>query len=163
MSSPSVVPPPRARERLAALSRRADAVLFAGDGEPEPPAALAARIDRLAASGAIEGDDYSVGGGVARLEAAWATLLGKEAAVWLPTGTLANHLAVRRRCTAAPRAVVPAESHLFQDEGDALQRLGGIAVVPLALGRACFNVEELRASLDAAEHGRVLNPAGAVV
>ena len=58
---------------------------------------------------------------------------------------------------------MPAESHLFQDEGDTLQRLSSIAVVPLAPGRACFTVEELRASLDAAERGRVLNPVGAVV
>lgn len=151
------------RERLAVLSRRADAVLFAGDGEPEPPEALAARLVRLAAVGAIEADDYSVGGSVARLEERWADLLGKEAAVWLPTGTLANHLAVRRPCGARPRVIVPEESHLFQDEGDALQRLSGIAVVPLAPGRACFTVEELRAALEAAERGRVLNPVGAVV
>ena len=154
------------RERLVALTARADAVLFAGDGEPEPPEALAARIARLAAAGAIEGDDYSVGGSVARLEERWAALLGKEAAVWLPTGTLANHLAVRRLLEArprAPRVLVPAESHLFQDEGDALQRLSGIAVVPLAPGRACFTLEELQAAFDAAERGRVLNPVGAVV
>ena len=149
------------------LSSRTDVVLFAGDGEPEPPEALAARIARLAAAGAIDGDDYSVGGSVARLEAAWAALLGKEAAVWLPTGTLANHLAVRRLCSAAqrmaPRVIVPTESHLFQDEGDALQRLSGIAVVPLAPRRACFTIEELREGLDAAERGRVLNPVGAIV
>jgi threonine aldolase len=154
------------RERLAALSRRDDAVLFAGDGIPEPPEALAARIAGLAAAGAIEADDYSLGGSVARLEERWAALLGKEGAVWLPTGTLANHLAVRRLLEARPRlprVVVPAESHLFQDEGDALQRLSGISVVPLAPGRACFTIEELAAAFDEAERGRVLNPVGAVV
>ncbi len=62
------------RERLAVVARRADAVLFAGDGEPEPPEALAARIARLAAAGAIEADDYSIGGSVARLERRWADL-----------------------------------------------------------------------------------------
>lgn len=151
---------------MAALTARPDAVLFAGDGEPELPEALAARISRLAAAGAVEGDDYSLGGSVTRLEERWAALLGKEAAVWLPTGTLANHLAVRRLLEARPRApriVVPAESHLFQDEGDGLQRLSGIAVVPLAPGRACFNVAELVAAFDAAEGGRVLSPVGAVV
>jgi threonine aldolase len=155
--------PATAREQLAALARRADTVLFTGDGEPEPPETLAARIARLADAGAIEADDYSLGGSVARLEERWAALLGKEAAVWLPTGTLANQLAVRRLCRTHPRVVVPEESHLFQDEGDALQRLSGIAVVPLAPGRACFTVDELAAALDAAERGRVLNPAGAVV
>ena len=133
---------------------------------PNRPQTLAERIARLAAAGAIEDDDYSRGGSVARLEAAWAALLGKEAAVWLPTGTLANHLAVRRFCAAAPRTaprvIVPAESHLFQDEGDALQRLSSIAVVPLAAGRPVHG-QELRAALDAAERRRVLSPAGVVV
>ncbi len=154
---------PTAAERLRALFSRADAVLFTGDGEPESPSALAARIARLAAAGEVETDDYSTGGAVARLEARWAELLGKEAAVWLPTGTLANHLAVRRLVVPHARVVVPAESHLFQDEGDALQRLSSLAVVPLAPGGPCFTVDELRAAFDDAEHGRVLNPVGAVV
>jgi threonine aldolase len=163
------VTPRNPRERLAALTGRTDAVIFAGDGEPESLEALAGRITRLAATGEVEGDDYSLGGSVARLEERWAELLGKEVAVWLPTGTLANHLAVRRLLEARPgtpraaRVVVPEESHLFQDEGDALQRLSSIATVPLAPGRACFTVEELEAAFDAAERGRVLNPVGAVV
>ncbi len=152
-----------APERLRALAARADSVLFAGDGIPEPPTALAARISRLAADGALEADDYSVGGAVATLETRWAELLGKEVAVWLPTGTLANHLAVRRLTSRHARVVVPAESHLFQDEGDVLQRLSSLAVVPLAPGRPCFTVEELGAAFDGAEGGRVLNPVGAVV
>src|SRR5262245_53457558 len=43
----------------------------------------------------IEPDFYSQGGVVAELEERMAKLLGKETAVYLPTGTLANHLAVR--------------------------------------------------------------------
>ncbi len=156
-----------AAERLRALIAQPDAVLFSGDGVPESPTALAARISRLAASGALDPDDYSVGGAVATLEARWAELLGKEMAVWLPTGTLANHLAVRRLTSrhdaTRARVIVPAESHLFQDEGDALQRLSSLAVVPLAPERPCFTVDELRTALDDAERGRVLNPVGAVV
>lgn len=160
-SNPSV--PPSSAERLRALASRPDAVLFTGDGEPESASTLAARLDRLAASGQIEFDDYSNGGAVARLEARWADLLGKEAAVWFPTGTLANHLAVRRIVQPRARVVVPAESHLFQDEGDALQRLSSLSVVALAPRRPCFSLEELRDAFDEAQRGRVPNPVGAVV
>jgi hypothetical protein len=66
------------RERLMALTSQPDAVLFTGDGVPEPPEALAARITRLAAAGAIDGDDYSVGGIVERLEERWAGLVLEE-------------------------------------------------------------------------------------
>ena len=55
----------------------------------------------------------SCGGVVAELEAKMATLLGKEAAVFLPTGTLANHLAVRLLARTGRRVLVQAESHLW--------------------------------------------------
>jgi threonine aldolase len=151
------------RERSEAVATRADAVVFVGDGEPSTPQELARHIERLADDGRIEPDDYSRGGSVEALERAWAELLGKEAAVWLPTGTLANHLAVRRLSGSRPRVLVPERSHLYHDEGDALQRLSGIAVVPFAPGRVVCGVDELRAHLDEAEQGRVLNPVGAFV
>ena len=40
-------------------------------------------------------DYYSLGGAVESLEKKFAALLGKEAALFVPTGTLANHLAAR--------------------------------------------------------------------
>ncbi|MEZ4502952.1 MAG: aminotransferase class I/II-fold pyridoxal phosphate-dependent enzyme [Dehalococcoidia bacterium] len=151
------------RERIEAVAERDDAVILVGDGEPSTPLELARRLEVLALDGRIEADDYSRGGSVEALELAWAELLGKEAAVWLPTGTLANHLAVRRLCGSRPRVLVPERSHLFLDEGDALQRLSGIAAVPYAPGSVVCDVEELRAHLDEAEQGRVLNPVGAFV
>ena len=42
------------------------------------------------------------GGVVEQLEARVAAMLGKEAAVWLSTGTLANHLAVRLLAGQSP-------------------------------------------------------------
>ena len=66
-----------------------------GDGIPHTPAEYAQLLTTLTNSGSLAVDDYSRGGVVEQLEARVAALLGKEAAVWLPTGTLANHLAVR--------------------------------------------------------------------
>ena len=62
----------------------------------------------------LAADDYSRGGVVEQLETRMAALLGKEAAVWLPTGTLANHLAVRLLAGNRRRVLVQAESHLYQ-------------------------------------------------
>jgi len=152
-----------AAQRLAALRDRDDAVIFLGDGVPPSPASMVARLAGLEATGALQPDDYSLGGSVAALERRWADLLGKETAVWLPTGTLANHLAVRRLCGNRPRVVVQEQSHLWHDEGDALARLSGMTVVPLGHGRVCFTADELEAALTDATSGRVLNPVGAVV
>ena len=109
-----------AGERLAALRGREDAVIFLGDGVPPTPASMVSRLAALDAAGALQPDDYSLGGSVEALERRWADVLGKETAVWLPTGTLANHLAVRRLCGDRPRVIVQEQSHLWHDEGDAL-------------------------------------------
>src|ERR1700722_14380396 len=68
-------------------------VQASGDGIRHTPTEYAALLQKL--SPTIEPDDYSRGGVVAKLEQSVAAALGKETAVWLSTGTLANHLAVR--------------------------------------------------------------------
>ena len=111
-------------------------VRMTGDGLGLTPAETAALWTRLAADGRIERDSYSNGGAVAALEAHFAEVLGKERAVFLPTGTLANHLAVRTLAGGTGRAIVQAESHLFNDSGDCVQTLSGITLMPLGPGSA---------------------------
>ena len=93
-----------------------------GDGIPHSPE----EYGRLLAGLKIEPDDYSRGGVVEKLETRMAALLGKEAAVWMPTGTLANHFAVRLLAGSKRRVLVQAESHLFNDCGDCCQTLSGL-------------------------------------
>ena len=70
-------------------------VQLRSDGLSLSPADYVRLLTRLAQEPGIEADDYSRHGVVARPEERMAALLGKETAVYLPTGTLANHLAVR--------------------------------------------------------------------
>ena len=100
---------------------------------------------------------------MARLEEAIATRLGKERAIFMPTGTLANHLALRRHCGTGGRAAVQEQSHLFNDTGDSVQRLSGINLVPLAPGRTGFTASELDEAFRTSVTGRVLNPISAVM
>ena len=60
----------------------------------------------LVSSGSLQPDSYSLGGTVEALEERVASDLGKEAAIWMPTGTLANHLALRRHCGIKSRVVL---------------------------------------------------------
>jgi len=99
-------------------------VRLTGDGLGLTPAQYAALLDELGRGG-IAGDSYSIGGVVEALEARFAALLGKERAVFMPTGTLANHLAVRALAAGRGRVLVQAESHLYLDEGDCAQTLSG--------------------------------------
>ena len=139
-----------------------DRVYAAGDGVPHTPEGYALLLAGLAKEDAVAPDDYSRGGVVEKLEARMAALLGKEAAVWLPTGTLANHLAVRMLAGNKRRVLVQAESHLFNDCGDCAQTLSGLHLIPLAPGRATFKLEEVERASSDSQLGRVVTPIGAV-
>src|SRR5260370_37690020 len=91
-----------------------------------------------------------------------ASLLGKETGVWLPTGTLANHLAVRLLAGSRRRVLVQAESHLYNDSGDCAQTLSELNLIPLAPGRGTFTLNEVERAANDAGGGRVATPIGAI-
>jgi threonine aldolase len=136
-------------------------VRLTGDGLGLTPGEYAALLDELGRAG-IAGDSYSIGGVVEALEARFAALLGKERAVFMPTGTLANHLAVRTLAAGRGRVLVQAESHLFLDEGDCAQTLSGLALVPLGAGRATVTAAEVETEIVLARSGRVATPVSVI-
>ena len=107
-------------------------VVFAGDGEPQSTQSILDRLGVLLSEGNLQRDNESLGGTVEALETRVARDLGKEAAIWMPTGTLANHLALRRHCGIKSRVVLQEQSHIYHDEGDTLAKLSGLTVIPLA-------------------------------
>ena len=132
------------------------------DGLALAPACYARLLARLAETSGIAADDYSRGGVVGVLETRMAALLGKEAAVFMPSGTLANHLALRLLARNGRRVLVQRESHLYNDEGDCAQQLSGLTLVPLAAGRATFTLAEAAAAIAGPPDARVAIPVGAI-
>ena len=139
------------------------AVVFRGDGEPQSASLLLRRLAEMENSAGLGPDYYSLGGSVADLENHFAAVLGKESAIFMPTGTLANHLAIRALCGVKPRAIVQEQSHLYHDSGDCVTQLSGINLVPLARGKTCFDLEELEQAIAESTAGRVVNPIGTVM
>jgi threonine aldolase len=119
-------------------------------------------LGQIAAQRGIVEDEYSRGGVVEELESRMAALLGKEAAVFMPSGTLANHLALRLLARTGRRVLVQRESHLYNDEGDCAQQLSGLTLVPLAAGRASFTLAEAAAAIADPTDARVAVPVGAI-
>ena len=130
-------------------------VRMLGDGLGLTPGECAQVWTALAEKGGIAPDDYSNGGSVEQLEQAFAAEIGKERAVFMPTGTLANHLAVRALAGGQGRVVVQAESHLYNDSGDCVQVLSNLPLIPLGAGRASFSLDELEEAVERARTGRV--------
>jgi len=138
-------------------------VQFRSDGIGLSPAEYARLLAEIAEARGIDVDDYSRGGVVAELEERMAALLGKEMAVFLPTGTLANHLALRLLTEGRGRRVlVQQESHLWNDEGDCATQLSGLTLVPLAPGRATITSGEIVEAVEGAPEMRVAVPVGAI-
>lgn len=132
------------------------AVNFYDDGLSLTSREYAVLLERMTSTGAgIAADNYSNGGLIAELESRFAQKLGKQAAMFVPTGTLANHLALRKLAGADRRVLVQAESHFYNDSGDCGDILSGLNLVPLAEGRSTITVEEAGAWVDRSAGGRV--------
>src|SRR5258708_4541566 len=137
-------------------------VQFRSDGLGLSPVQYARLLAEIAATRGIAIDDYSRGGVVTELETRMASLLGKEAAIFLPTGTLANHLALRLLARTGRRVLVQQESHLYCDEGDCAQQLSGLTLVPLAAGRPASSSPEAAAAGAGPPEPPVAIPVGAI-
>ena len=139
-----------------------DRVDLRSDGLGLQPAEYAQQLLQLARAPGFEGDYYSEGGDITRLEEAFAHTLGKPAALYLPTGTLANHLAVRALAGEHRRVLVQADSHLYNDSGDCATQLSGLNLVPLASPSAALPMDAVRAEVERAADGRVPLQVGAI-
>jgi threonine aldolase len=140
----------------------AAAVDMAGDGPELSPSEYAALLTRLLADGRFEPDEYGLGGAAAELETHFASLLGKERALFFPTGTLANHVALRMLAAGRRRVVLQEISHVYNDTGDSAQSLSGLNLLPLAPGRATFTWEDVQKVLDRTSSGRVRSEVGVI-
>src|SRR5690606_28625636 len=127
---------PRAAEGACARSRQATVPCppmaptpaFPGGAVPAPPA-VDLRSDtvtrptperRRAMAEAEVGDDgFGDDPTVARLEARFAELTGKEAAVFTPSGTMANQIALRALATPGSLVVVGRRQHVVTHEAGA--------------------------------------------
>jgi threonine aldolase len=138
-------------------------VYMSGDGIPLSTRAFTALLDTLTRQTDIEEDNYLLGGDIARFEQEWATLLGKETAVFMPSGTLANQLALRVLAGSRRRVIVPEMSHVYNDTGDACQTLSGLTLLPLAAGASTFTVKDVEAVVTRTASGRVATDVGAIL
>jgi len=132
-------------------------VRLTGDGIPLTPPQYAALLARLLEQQSMTPDSYSLGGIVEELEADAARMLGKERAIFMPTGTLANHMAVRALAAGSSRVLVQEDSHFYQDEGDCAQTLSNLTLMPMAPGKATFTADDVQRVLDETKGARVVS------
>ncbi len=137
-------------------------VKFTRDGLDLTPKEYSTLLDEIVVREGIKSDSYSRFGIVEKLEKRMAEILGKESAVFMPTGTLANHIAVRELSGKNDRVIVQAESHLYNDSGDCAQKLSGLNLIPIARNKATFTLDDVKNVVEQTENGRVKTGVGVI-
>ncbi|PJG60376.1 low-specificity L-threonine aldolase [Aeromonas cavernicola] len=80
------------------------------------------------------GDDvYGEDPSINALEAYGAQLLDKEAGLFVPSGTMANLLAMMSHCQRGDGAILGAAAHIYRYEAQGSAVLGSVALQPLAM------------------------------
>jgi threonine aldolase len=87
---------------------------------------------------------------VARLEARTAELLGKDAALYFPSGTMANQAAVWLHTRPGTEIVLDSEAHILAWESAGAAALAGVQVRPVRASGAVMSAADLRAGFRAA-------------
>src|SRR5687767_4063760 len=100
---------------------------------------------RAIAEADVGDDQYGEDPTVARLQDRVAQLLGKEAALLVPTGTMANQLALKLYCSPGDDVIVGVESHAAWHETGAAAAIGAVQLSAIgADGR--FTADEFLAA-----------------
>lgn len=96
------------------------------------------------------GDDvYGEDPTVNRLEEKAAELLGKEAALFVTSGTQGNQIAVLTHCRPGQEVIMEAESHLFYYEGAAMSAFAGIQPRTIKGIRGAMDPSEVKSAIRA--------------
>ena len=110
---------------------------------------------REAMAAAIVGDDqYGEDPTVNELEARAAALVGKEAAVLVPSGTMGNLAAVLAHCGRGDEVILGDESHILHYESGGPAVLGGVSMFTVRTSRwGTFDPDEVAGAIRADRPG----------
>ena len=76
-----------------------------------------------------------------------AAQLGKEAAMFLPSGTMCNVIAILTHCRSGEEVVAHHSSHILTSEGGAHAAFTGVQIMPLQGERGQFSADTLKAAI----------------
>jgi threonine aldolase len=113
------------------------------DTQTRPTPAMKDAMMRAEVGDEQHGDDPSVHALCDRM----AALMGKEAAVFMPSGTMCNVAATLTHCRPGDEILAHETAHILTSEGGAHAALGGFQILPLKGPRGLFAPDELRAHI----------------
>jgi threonine aldolase len=109
------------------------------DTVTKPTPAMRAAMAAAEVGDDVAGEDPTV----SALESRIADLLGKEAAVFVPSGTMSNQIAVRVHCGPGDEFLCETDCHIYRYEQGAYAQLFGVTVQPIDGEHGVLHVEQL--------------------
>jgi len=113
------------------------------DTVTRPTAAMRRAMAEAVVGDDVLGDDPTV----AALECRTAELLGKESAVYMPSGTMTNQTAIRAHTEPGDEILIEANAHAYFLECGGPAALSGVSCRLIAGRRGLFTADDVRASL----------------
>jgi threonine aldolase len=115
------------------------------DTQTRPTAAMKAAMMEAEVGDEQHGDDPTVHALCDRM----AALLGKEAAMFLPSGTMCNVIALNTHCRNGDEVLAHESAHILTSEGGSHAAIAGVQINPLRGPRGMFDADTLRAAIRA--------------
>lgn len=81
---------------------------------------------------------------VERLQQRIAQILGKEAAIYMPSGTMTNQVAIRVHCHPGDEFLCEAGCHIYNHEQGAFAQLSGVVAHPIEGSRGILDISQFR-------------------
>ena len=113
------------------------------DTQTRPSAAMKDAMVRAEVGDEQHGDDPTVNDLCDRMTA----LLGKQAAMFLPSGTMCNQIAILTHCRAGDEILAHETAHIIQNEGGGAGALTGALILGLKGERGQFDAATVQDAL----------------
>lgn len=113
------------------------------DTQTRPTPAMKAAMMEAEMGDEQHGDDPTVHALCDRM----AALMGKEAAMYLPSGTMCNVIAILTHCGKGDEVLAHETSHILHSEGGTHAALTGVQIMPLKGPRGMFTADDVRAGI----------------
>lgn len=113
------------------------------DTVTRPSSAMRQAIASAEVGDDVLGDDPTV----IRLQERCATLLGKEASLYVPSGSMANQVAIRAVCESGDEIILDDTTHSYNYEVGGPSALSGVSIRPLPGVRGVYTASQLEAAI----------------
>src|SRR5579864_4374195 len=126
-------------EPVSAAAGAVETIDLRSDTVTRPTPAMRAAMAAAEVGDDVFGDDPTV----IKLQDTLAGILGKEAAVFVPSGTMSNQIGVRVHCSPGDEVLCEASCHIYNYEQGGFAQLSGVVARPVEGEFGVLRVEQL--------------------